>query len=90
MFDELLCSPVSSTAKVLHEKNDAVLDLMDAPTSIGDRVRLRTDCSDKSNCRSRGHEFDPCLVLTFRGDCSCNNFYDHSPPSSDSRRVVVS
>ena len=39
VFDELLCSPVSSTAKVLHKKNDAVLDLMDAPTSIGDRVR---------------------------------------------------
>ena len=38
VFDEILCSPVSSTAKVLHERNDAVLDLMDAPTSIGDRV----------------------------------------------------
>ena len=53
VFDELLCSPVSSTAKVLHEKNDAVLDLMDAPTSIGDRVRLRADCcANESNCRS--------------------------------------
>ena len=43
VFDELLCAPVASTAKVLHEKNDAVLDLMDAPTSIGDRVRHYID-----------------------------------------------
>ena len=33
-----------------------------------------------SDCRSRGHEFDPGPVLYFRGDWSWNNFYGHSPP----------
>ena len=33
-----------------------------------------------SDCRSRGHEFDPGLVPYFRGDWSWNNFYGHSPP----------
>ena len=33
-----------------------------------------------SDCRSRGREFDPGLVLYFRGDWSWNNFYGHSPP----------
>ena len=34
----------------------------------------------KSDCRSRGFEFDPGLVTYFRGDWSWNNFYSHSPP----------
>ena len=33
----------------------------------------------QSDCRSRGHEFDPNLVLYFRGDWLWNNFYRHSP-----------
>ena len=33
-----------------------------------------------SDCRSRGREFDPGLVLYFRGDWSWNGFYGHSPP----------
>ena len=33
-----------------------------------------------SDCRSRGHEFDPGPVPYFRGDWSWNNFYGHSPP----------
>ena len=33
-----------------------------------------------SDCRSRGRDFDPTLVLYFRGDWSRNNFYGHSPP----------
>ena len=40
--------------------------------------------SDTSHCRSRGCEFNP------GGDWSWNNFYGHSPPSADSRRVVGS
>ena len=35
-------------------------------------------------------EFDPGPVPLFHGDWSWNNFYDHSPLSADSRRVVVS
>ena len=41
------------------------------------------DCRYMSDCRSRGPEFDPGLVLYFRWDQSWNN-------STDSRRVVVS
>ena len=33
-----------------------------------------------SDCRSRGHEFDPGPVPYFRGDNSWNHFYGHSPP----------
>ena len=40
-----------------------------------------------SDCRSRGHEFDPGLVSYFRGDWSWNNIYG---PLIHSRRVVVS
>ena len=36
-----------------------------------------------SDCRSRGREFDPGPVPYFRGDWSWNNFYGHSPPSTD-------
>ena len=36
----------------------------------------------KSDCRSRGGEFDPNLVAYFLGDWSWNNFYGHSPPFS--------
>ena len=43
-----------------------------------------------SDCRSRGHKFDPGPVPYFLGDRSWNNFYCHSPPSADSKRVVVS
>ena len=42
-----------------------------------------------TDCRSRGHKFDPGPVPYFCGDWSWwYNFYSHSPP--DSRRVVVS
>ena len=34
----------------------------------------------KSDCRSRGREFDPRQVPYFRGDWLWNNFYGHSPP----------
>ena len=34
----------------------------------------------ESDCRSRGHEFDPGPVPYFHGDWSWNNFYGHSPP----------
>ena len=34
----------------------------------------------KSDCRSRGREFDPGPVSYFRGDWLWNNFYGHSPP----------
>ena len=34
----------------------------------------------ESDCRSRGHEFDPGPVPFFRGDWSWNNFFGHSPP----------
>ena len=44
----------------------------------------------KSHCRSRGHEFDSCMVPYFCGDLSWNIFYRHSPPSADSRMVGVS
>ena len=42
-----------------------------------------------SDCRSRVREFDPGPVPYFQGDCrSWNiNFYDHSLPSTDLRRV---
>ena len=36
------------------------------------------------------HEFNSCLIPYFRGDLSGNIFYDHSPPSTDSRRAGVS
>ena len=35
-------------------------------------------------------EFNPGLVPYFWRDWSWNNFYGHSPPSADSRRVFVS
>ena len=40
-----------------------------------------SDCRYMSDCRSRGLEFDPCLVLYLylHGNWSWNNFYDHSP-----------
>ena len=44
----------------------------------------------ESDCRSRGREFDPCPVPYFLEDLSWNDFYSHSPPSTDSRRVVIS
>ena len=34
----------------------------------------------KSDCRSRGREFDPGPVPYFRGDWLWNNFYGYSPP----------
>ena len=34
-------------------------------------------------------EIDPDPVPFLRGDWSWNNFYSHSPPSADSRRVIV-
>ena len=43
-----------------------------------------------SDCRYRGRELDPGPVPYFRGDWLWNNFYGHSPPFADSRRVVVS
>ena len=33
-----------------------------------------------SDCRSRGHKFNPGLVPCLSGDWSWNNFYSHSPP----------
>ena len=33
-----------------------------------------------SDCRFRGHEFDPGLVGYFRGNRLSNNFYGHYPP----------
>ena len=33
-----------------------------------------------SDCRSRGHKFDPDPVPYFSGDWSWNSFYGHSPP----------
>ena len=33
-----------------------------------------------SDCRSRGHKFDLCLVPYCAGDESWNNFYGHCPP----------
>ena len=47
-------------------------------------------CRYVSDCRSRGGKFDPSPVPYFHGDWSWNNFYPHSPPFADSRRVVVS
>ena len=56
----------------------------------------------ESDCRSRGHEFDPGPVSYFRGDWSWNKvpyfhsdwswniFYGHSPSSTDLRRANVS
>ena len=44
------------------------------------RRRAVGNVSGKSNCRSRGREFDPSLVPYFCGDWSWNNFYGHSPP----------
>ena len=44
----------------------------------------------ESDCRSRGHEFDPRLAPYFHEDWSWNVFYGLSPPSTDSRRVGVS
>ena len=44
----------------------------------------------ESDCRSRGREFDPCLVPYFHGDLSKNNFMVILLPSAFSRRVVVS
>ena len=45
--------------------------------------------ADVSDCRSRVREFDSGPVPYFQGDCrSWNiNFYDHSLPSTDLRRV---
>ena len=34
----------------------------------------------ESDCRSRGHEFDPGPVPYFRGDWLWNNFYGHCTP----------
>ena len=45
---------------------------------------------NETDCRSRGCEFDPGPVPNFCGDWSWNNFYRHSPPSADSRMVVIS
>ena len=44
--------------------------------------------SSKSD--DRGREFNPGPAPYFRGDWSWNIFYGHSPPSTDSRRAVVS
>ena len=38
--------------------------------------------SNVSDCRSRGHEFDPGLDTFFHGDWSWNNFSGHFPPFS--------
>ena len=43
-----------------------------------------------ADCTSSGSQFDSGLVLYFDGDWSWNNLYGHSPPSTDSRRDVVS
>ena len=44
----------------------------------------------KTNCKTTGREFDPGPVPYFRGDVPYNILYGYSPPSIDSRRVVVS
>ena len=41
-------------------------------------------------CISWDREFDHSSVAYFPGDWSWNNFYGHSPPFADSRRVVAS
>ena len=46
-----------------------------------------SDCRYVSNCKSRGHNFDPSQVPYFLCDWSWNNFFGRS---ADSRRVVVS
>ena len=43
-----------------------------------------------SDCWSRDREFDPGLIPYLNEDWSWTIFYGHSPPSADSRRVVVS
>ena len=39
------------------------------------------DCKYLSDCRSKGHKFDPGPVPYFSWDWSRNNFCSHSPPS---------
>ena len=43
----------------------------------------------KSDYRSSGRKLDPSPVPYFCSDQPRNNFYGHSPPSADSRRVFV-
>ena len=47
-------------------------------------------CNKSEICRSRGRKIDPVQVPYFHWDWPWNNFYGHSPPSADSRRVFVS
>ena len=63
------------------------ITLMDA--KMHTRPTLYSQYSE-SDCRFRGHEFNPDLVPYFRGDWSWNNIYGHYPSSAESRRVVVS
>ena len=44
----------------------------------------------ESDCRSRGHEFDPGLVPYFRGDYDIISMTFSSLPLNHSRRIVVS
>ena len=56
------------------------------PKVITQRARPRSAVGNVSgyrcvsDCRSRGHKFDPSPVPYFRGDWSWNDFYSHSPP----------
>ena len=72
-----LCVCTSSSAYLVHMKQNQV-------------TRPRSAVGSKSDCRSRGCEFDPGLVPYLSGDWSWNNFYGHFSPSSDSRRIFVS
>ncbi|XP_052261782.1 85/88 kDa calcium-independent phospholipase A2-like isoform X1 [Dreissena polymorpha] len=38
LFDDMLCTAVSCTAKMKNSKGDAVLDFVDGPLDVGDRV----------------------------------------------------
>ena len=55
--------------------------------NFGKIIQNASAVRNESDCRSRGHDFDPGLVQYFSAEW--NYFYSHSP-SSDSRRVVVS
>ena len=41
LFDDMLCTAVSCTAKYDNGKGEALLDMADGPSDIGDRVNLQ-------------------------------------------------
>ena len=73
--------------------NLITIKLLLVPNQLEIYLLSKRPCSavgSESDCRSRDCEFDPSQVPYFRWDWLSNNFSDHSPPSTDSRKIVVS